>query len=223
MNDATTKATAGYFQEVCEATADALGRMGLKYDADTIAEIIEVAVGAGANLIDVLQTDPTVDGAYVWDGLGPFLREYRDRVVLVAHWGIGYRYDLPYCRKTFPEALAEVGNDYVDVAMMTMVGEPGRSGAWLDASLKELERYKRDGHVGCIGASMHDVGAATELVRRDAIDALMFAVNMTQYEDERQQVLHRVCADHGVGLIAMKPFSTNWPGMLPRPMATIAR
>jgi arginyl-tRNA synthetase len=41
MSDTTTKATAGYFQEVCEATADALGRMGLKYDADTIAEWFE--------------------------------------------------------------------------------------------------------------------------------------------------------------------------------------
>jgi len=176
---------------------------------EVMAEILDVAMEAGATFVDVLQIDPEGDGAYIWDGLGPLLREHREKLVLSCHWGIGYLYDLDSCRRTFPQALKHMGNDYVDVAMMTMVGEPGRTWDWLDASLKELERYKRDGHVGCIAASMHDVGAVLDVVGSDAIDVLMFAVNMTQHGDERLHALYRACDDHGVGLIAMKPFSAG--------------
>jgi predicted aldo/keto reductase-like oxidoreductase len=193
-----------------EVDAIGFGTEHLPPDADIIAEIVETAVERGGpRFVDVLQIDPAGDGAYVWDGLGPIIREHRDKLVLACHWGIGYLYDLDSCKRTFPDALAHVGNDFVDVAMMTMVGEPGRTGAWLDDSLAELERYRRDGHIGCIGASVHDVHAAIELVERDAIDVLMFAVNMTQHGDERQQSLYQACAEHGVGLIAMKPYSAG--------------
>jgi len=124
------------------------GTEHLPPDREVIAEIVETGVMGGATFIDILQTDPAGDGAYVWDGLGPAIREHREKLALACHWGIGYRYDLDYCRETFPEALARVGNDFVDVAMMTMVGEPGRTGAWLDDSLAELERYRRDGQIG---------------------------------------------------------------------------
>ena len=154
-----------------EVGAIGFGTEHLPPDADTIAEIVETAVDGGANFIDVLQIDPAGDGAYVWNGLGPMIREHRDTLVLACHWGIGYLYDLDSCKRTFPEALAHVGNGFIDVAMMTMVGEPGRTGAWLDV--------------------------------------LMFAVNMTQQGDERQQSLYQACAEHGVGLIAMKPYSAG--------------
>lgn len=192
-----------------QVSAIGLGTEHFPMEPDIMAEILSVAVKAGVNLIDVLQTDPAGDGAYIWNGLGPLLREYRDKLVLASHWGIGYAYDLDYCRRTFPDALARTGNDCIDIAMMTMVGEPGRQGAWLDASLKELHRYKKEGHIGSIAASVHDVSAAMDVATSGEIDVLMFAVNMTQYGDSRQQELYRACAEHGVGLIAMKPFSAG--------------
>jgi len=192
-----------------EVSTIGLGTEHLPPQPEVMADIVAVATEAGANFIDVLQIDPTGDGAYIWNGLGPLIREYREKLVLSCHWGIGYLYDLDSCKRTFPEALKHVGNDHIEVAMMTMVGEPGRTGDWLDASLKELERYKRDGHIGCIAASMHDVGAALDVVNTGAIEALMFAVNLTQHDDERQQALYRACEAHDVGLIAMKPFSAG--------------
>lgn len=190
-------------------SAIGLGTEHFPMEPEVQAEILAVATEAGANFIDVLQIDPAGDGAYIWNGLGPLIREYREQLVLSCHWGIGYLYDLENCKRTFPEALKHVGNDYIDVAMMTMVGEPGRTGAWLDASLKELTNYKNAGQIGCIAAAMHDVDVAIDIVKRDAIDALMFAVNLTQANDERQQALYRACAEHEVGLIAMKPFSAG--------------
>jgi len=185
------------------------GTEHLPPDAGTIREIIEVAIEGGVNFIDVLQIDPAGDGAYVWDGLGPLIRERRDRFVLACHWGIGYRFGLDDCKRTFPVALRAVGNDVIDVAMMTMVGEPGRTGDWLDLSLRELETYKRDGHVRAIAASVHDVDVATGLARSGSVDALMYYVNMTQYDDARQQTLYEACREKGVGLIAMKPYSAG--------------
>jgi predicted aldo/keto reductase-like oxidoreductase len=178
-------------------------------DKEVMAEIMSVAVESGLNFIDILQTDPAGDGAYVWNGLGPLLKKYRDKLVLAAHWGIGYRYDLPYCRETFPEALAQVGNDYIDVAMMTMVGESGRQDEWLEESLKELTRYREKGLIGCIGGSAHDVSAAIKLVESGVLDVLMFTVNLTQHGDPQHQALYKACTEHDVGLIAMKPYSAG--------------
>lgn len=176
---------------------------------EVMAEVLDVAVGAGVNYVDVLQIDPAGDGAYFWDGFGPLLKQYRDKLVLAAHWGLGMAYDLPHCRRTFPEALSRVGNDYIDVAMMTMVGEPGREDEWLDESLKELQRYREKGHIGCIGGSAHDVQKALKLVNSGALDVLMFSVNLTQHGEAQHQALYQACVAQGVGLVAMKPFSAG--------------
>jgi predicted aldo/keto reductase-like oxidoreductase len=172
-------------------------------------EIMAVAIEAGVNFIDILQTDPAGDGAYIWDGFGPLLKKYRDKLILAAHWGIGYAYDLPYCRQTFPEALSRVGNDYIDVAMMTMVGEGDRQDKWLDESLEELNRYREKGYIGCIGGSVHDVTKAIKLVNSGVLDVLMFGVNLTQHGDPQHQTLYRACIEQGLGLVAMKPYSAG--------------
>ena len=185
------------------------GTEHLPPDAGVIGEIVETAIEGDATFLDVLQIDPAGDGAYVWDGLGPLIREHREKLVLACHWGIGYLYDLDSCKRTFPEALGHVGNDFIDVAMMTMVGEPGRTGSWLDASLRELESYKSQGQIGCIAASVHDVNLATELAKGGTIDALMLAINMTQFDDERLPELYHACNEGGIGLIAMKPYSAG--------------
>ncbi|MCP4544611.1 MAG: hypothetical protein GY832_46505 [Chloroflexi bacterium] len=192
-----------------EVSAIGFGTEHLPPQRDIMAEILAVAVEAGLNYIDVLQTDPAGDGTYIWNDLGPLLKQHRDKLVLAAHWGIGPSYDLPYCRRTFPEALSRVGNDYIDVAMMTMVGEDGRQQEWLDESIKELNRYREKGHIGCIGGSAHDVSKAIKLVNSGALDVLMFGVNLTQHGDAQHQALYEACTAQGVGLVAMKPYSAG--------------
>ena len=192
-----------------EVSEIGIGTEHFPADKEIMAEILAVAVESGLSFIDILQTDPAGDGAYIWNGLGPLIKKYRDKLVLAAHWGIGYNYDLSYCRQTFPEALSQAGNEYIDVAMMTMVGESGREDEWIEESLKDLSRYQERGHIGCIGASAHDISAAIKLVKSGMLDVLMFTVNMTQSGDTQHQELYQACIENEVGLIAMKSYSAG--------------
>ena len=197
-----------------------LGRTGLKVseigfgsehmpsDREVMSEVLAAAVDAGLSYVDLLQIDPdpTSDGSGFWSNCGPPIRAHHDKLVLAAHWGGGPRYDLDYCQRTFAHVLSEVGNDYVDVAIMTMVDEPDRRGAWMEASLEHLRRYQEQGHVWYIGGSGHDVGTVTELVQSGTFDVFMFGVNLTKHDAEQHHALYRACEAQGVGLVAMKPY-----------------
>jgi predicted aldo/keto reductase-like oxidoreductase len=175
---------------------------------EAMSEVLAVGVDAGLSYVDLLQIDPdpTSDGSGFWSNCGPPIRQHRDKLVLAAHWGGGPRYDLPYCQRTFAHVLSEVGNDYVDVAIMTMVDEPDRRGAWLEESLMHLRRYQEQGHLGYIGGSGHDVATVTELVQSGVFDVFMFGVNLTKHDAKQHQALYRACQEQGVGLVAMKPY-----------------
>jgi predicted aldo/keto reductase-like oxidoreductase len=126
---------------------------------------------------------------------------------LAAHWGSGPEYDLGFCQRTFENMLSQVGNDYVEVAMMTMIDDGGRKEpSWREASLECLRRYQQDGRVGYIGGSAHDPGLARQAVESGLIDVLMFPVNMVWHQEGAQQALYRACVEHDVGLVAMKPY-----------------
>jgi len=184
-----------------------LGTEHMIQQREVMSEVLSVAVDAGLSYVDLLYIDPSGDDAAFWEGIGPALRQHRDKLVLAAHWGGGPRYDLEYCRRTFPEVLSRVGNDYVEVAMMTMIDEEDRRGAWLDASLADLRRYQAQGHVGWIGGSAHDLEQAIALVQSGRIDVLMFPLNLTMHVVEAVGALYEACAAQGVGLVAMKPYA----------------
>jgi predicted aldo/keto reductase-like oxidoreductase len=126
---------------------------------------------------------------------------------LAVHWGGGPRYDLPYCQRTFPEVLKQVGNDYAQVAMMTMIDEQDRRGEWMEQSLKELRRYQEKGYVGYIGGSAHDPEQAIRAVNSGLLDVLMFGFNLTTHDRTSHQALLQACVDKDVGIVVMKPFS----------------
>ena len=179
-----------------------LGTEHLERKQETMEAVLRTAVEAGANHVDLLY----VENDY-WDAFGPLFRAYRDRLVLAAHWGSGPRYDLDFCRRTFANILSGVGNDHVEVAMMTMIDDGERQGQeWREASLEQLRRYREQGRVGLVGGSAHDAAIAGEAVSSGLLDLLMFPINMLGHDDERNRELYRACVDHGVGLVAMKPY-----------------
>jgi predicted aldo/keto reductase-like oxidoreductase len=177
-----------------------LGTEHLERTPETVDAVLRAAVEAGANYVDLLYV-----GEDYWEAFGPLYRKYRDNLVLAAHWGAGERYDLDYCRSTFDRLLSFVGG--VEVAMMTMIDDGARQGRpWREASLEILRRYQEQGRVGLIGGSAHDAAIAREAVGSGLIDVLMFPINLLGHDDEQTRALIQACADHGTGLVAMKPY-----------------
>jgi len=179
-----------------------LGTEHIQGGPEAHAEILRLCAEAGANYIDLLYIEPEY-----WETFGPVLRPLRDHFVLAAHWSSGPEYDLGFCERTFENVLAQVGNDHVEVAMMTMIDDGDRrEAAWREASLERLRRYQEQGRVGYIGASAHDPDVAREAVEGGWVDVLMFPVNMVWHEEAKQQALYRACVEHDVGLVAMKAY-----------------
>jgi predicted aldo/keto reductase-like oxidoreductase len=191
-----------------------LGRTGLRVGAiglgtehiervpETQDAILRMAVESGVNYVDLLYVEPDY-----WETFGPVYRRYRRDLVVAAHWGGGAEYGLDYCKRTFDNVLRNMGDDYVDVAMITMIDDGKRVGApWREATLSHLRGLQEQGHVGYIGGSAHDPHLALEAVQEGWLDVLMFPVNMVGQGNEPEDALHRACVEYGVGLVAMKPY-----------------
>jgi len=179
-----------------------LGTEHIEPVAETQDAILRMAVEAGVNYVDLLYIEPGY-----WEAFGPILRRHRRGLVLAAHWGGGAEYELDYCKRTFANTLANVGNGYVEVAMMTMIDDGARTGAaWREASLEHLRHLQEQGQVGHIGGSAHIPQAALKAVQEGWLDVLMFPVNMVGHGVEPEYALHRACTEQGVGLVAMKPY-----------------
>lgn len=179
-----------------------LGTEHIEPVPETQDAILRMAVEAGVDYIDLLYIEPDY-----WEAFGPTLRRYRRELVLAAHWGGGAEYGLDYCKRTFDNVLRNVGNDHVEVAMITMIDDGDRVGApWREATLAHLRRLQEQGHVGYIGGSAHVPQVALQAVEESWLDVLMFPVNMIGHQNEPEHVLHRACAENEVGLVAMKPY-----------------
>jgi predicted aldo/keto reductase-like oxidoreductase len=178
-----------------------LGTEHLERDREVMDRVLGLATEAETNYVDLLYVEEDY-----WAQFGSLYRAYRDKLTLAAHWSSGPVWDLDFCRRTFENMLANVGNDYVEVALMTMVDEPDRRGQWLEMSLDHLHRYQAQGRVGSIGGSAHDPEVALEIVRSGVLDVLMFAVNMVNHQDDRVHTLRQACVEQGTAMVAMKPY-----------------
>jgi predicted aldo/keto reductase-like oxidoreductase len=183
-----------------------LGTEHLLQQRETMEKVLREAVDAGANYIDLLYIDASGSDAAFWEHFGPILRPLRDRFILQGHWGSGNRWDTAYCRRCFEEVLERVGNGYVEVALLTMVDDTDKWNGWAQASIETMQRYKAQGRIGAIGLSTHEVPIALRAVRSGSIDVLMFGVNLIGHDDAPHQELYRACAEHEIGLVAMKPY-----------------
>jgi hypothetical protein len=184
-----------------DVSAIGLGTEHIEKSWEMKDAILRAAVEAGVNYADLLYVEPEY-----WEDFGSILRPYRDRLVLAAHWGSGPCYALDFCQRTFANILHHVGNDYVEVAMMTMVDEEDRWNGWVPESMEYLHRYQEQGHIGCIGGSAHNTAMAIKAVESGMFDVLMFPVNMLGHSDEKNSALYQACVERGVGLVAMKPY-----------------
>ena len=190
-----------------------LGRTGLDVSAiglgiehfepsrETRDTVLRTAVDAGVTYVDLVYIEPDY-----WDDFGPVLRPYRQYLVGAAHWGWPDRYDMAYCHRCFDHILSHMGNDYVEVGMLTMVDTQTKWRNWGTESVERLLDYKAKGHVGYVGMSSHRPPIAIEAVNSGLIDVLMYPLNLTSYAIEEDMAVCRACAEQDVALVAMKPY-----------------
>ena len=198
-------------------SAIGLGTEHLDYSGDTIQQVINTALGAGVNYIDLLTSDASEDRGFR-ERLAPLLRAHRERFVLAANWGHPHLYlDLDYTRSCFEGLLEQVGN-YVEVAKVMMIDTETKWRNWGLGSLELLRAYQAEGRVGHVGASGHYAPVAIGAVESGLIDVLMFPLNMTTHDHEPVRELCQACIEHDVGVVAMKAYGGG-SLLLPRPDA----
>ena len=184
-----------------------LGTEHLATDRENIDRVLDLAVLAGTNYIDLVYNDPIDSHADYWETISPSIRRHRERLVLALHWGFVYHEPLDRCQRCFDEALDRLGDGYAEIAMLTMVDSESLWQDWAMQGIERLDRYRRDGRVGFIGISNHNVDVARMAVESGLIDVLMFPVNLYQHPDDPgRAALLETCAEHQVGVVAMKPY-----------------
>ncbi len=184
-----------------------LGTEHLTANRENVDAVLDLAVPAGVNYIDLVYNDPLDTHADYWQAIGPALRRHRERLVLCLHWGLVYHEPVDRCQSCFNQALDRLGNGYAEIAMLTMVDSESLWQNWARQGIERLDGYRRDGRVGAIGMSNHNVDVARMAVESGLIDVLMFPVNLYQHPpDPGRAALLETCAEHGVGVVAMKPY-----------------
>jgi len=180
-----------------------LGTEHLERSRTNMESVVQTAVEAGVNYMDVLYADP--DGsADFWDSFGPALRRYRERIVLAAHWG--HQKDADQSRRGLDRVLGLVGNEYIDVVIIQVIDHEAQ---WKEIGLRAMDRlmrYKEQGHIGHIGMSGHFVPVALTALNSGLIDVLMYGINFVTCADGGIREIYRACDEHDVGLVAMKPY-----------------
>jgi predicted aldo/keto reductase-like oxidoreductase len=179
-----------------------LGTEHLEKKHEILDKVLRLGVEAGVNYVDLLYVEPDY-----WEEFGSVYRLYRDKLVVAAHWGNGYRYEIDFCQSCFEGVLSHLGNDYAEIGLMTMAIESEDLwNGWAQEAIAHLQRYKEQGRIGAIGASGHDTEIAIRAVESGLIDVLMFSLNLLDHDNEGKKTLCQACAAHGVGLVAMKPY-----------------
>jgi predicted aldo/keto reductase-like oxidoreductase len=168
-----------------QVSAIGLGTEHLGQDRENLERVLRLAVDSGVNYIDL----------FFWEQLGSALAPYRDRFILAAH-----------C-EGLEDILAHAGNDYVEIGMLTMVDTETKWRGEAQQVLDQLQRYKQAGRIGAVGLSSHRAPIAIQAIQSGRIDVLMYPVNLASQAIAADHGVYQACVDHGVGLVAMKPYA----------------
>lgn len=188
-----------------------------------VGAVIHEAIRVGVNYFDLFYANPVFR-----DITGAAFVGRREAVFLAAHLGsidLDGQYsrtnDKTLAERYFFDFLDRYHTDYVDVLFLHDIDlledytATMRPGGVRDLAL----RLRREGRVRAIGFSGHTVATARQAVETGDVDVLMFPINLAGHAIEGREELFRLCAESGVGLVAMKPFAG---GRLLRPEHVLA-
>jgi predicted aldo/keto reductase-like oxidoreductase len=184
-----------------------LGTEHLHTTRENVDEMLDLAVSAGVNYIDVLYNDPLDLHADYWEAVEPGFRRHRQDLALALHWGSLYHEAIDHCQLCFDECLERLDNGYAEIAMPALIDTVSLWEGWAQESLARLRKYQGDGRVGFVGISNHNVEVARMAVESGLIDVLMFPVNLYLHHGHRdRELLLQTCVEQQVGVVAMKPY-----------------
>jgi uncharacterized protein len=214
----------------------ALGRTGIEVSAislgteylldwprEHVTAVVEAALRCGVNYFDLFFANPAFR-----DNMGAAFAGHRAEALLAAHLGaidIQGQYsrtnDAALAERFFHDFLARYHTDYVDVLYIHNVDLPDDFAAAMgpEGLLELALRLRQAGQARAIGISGHTVATARQAVETGAVDALMFPVNLAGQAIPGREELFQLCAQMGVGVVAMKPFAG---GRLLRPEHVLA-
>ena len=149
-------------------------------NAQTVFSVVDAALAAGINLMDVFMSEPQVRS-----DIGAALKGRRDTAVIQGHIGSVWRdgqytrsRDLAECQRAFEDLLCRLGTDYIDVGMLHFVDTQEDYRRVFDSPLVQYAQdLKRQGVIRAIGMSSHDPVAALRAVQTGLIDVLLFSLN----------------------------------------------
>ena len=146
-------------------------------DYGTVKTVIDAALAAGINFLDVFMSEPQVRS-----NIGKALEGRRQDVILQGHIGscwVDGQYkvsrDLQECIEGFEDLLARLQTDYIDIGFLHFVD---KEKDWDTLAESDMMRYalslKEKGVIRAIGMSSHDPVTAKKAVDSGLIDVLMF-------------------------------------------------
>ncbi|MBE6614795.1 MAG: aldo/keto reductase [Ruminococcaceae bacterium] len=203
-------------------------------DYALVKSVIDAALDAGINFLDVFMSEPNVR-----TNIGRALEGRREKVIIQGHIGscwVDGQYkvsrDIGECVTYFEDLLERLQTDYIDVGMLHFVD---RETDWDTLAQSEMMQYalslKEKGVIRSIGMSSHNPVTAKKAVESGCIDVLMFSLNpaydlvpkdrdMTEIFTEvvtgkkqnfsgltlepARAALYRACEEHGVAITVMK-------------------
>ncbi|MBR6766941.1 MAG: aldo/keto reductase [Clostridia bacterium] len=203
-------------------------------DYELIKTVIDAALDAGINFMDVFMSEPNVR-----TNIGKALEGRREKVMIQGHIGscwVDGQYkvsrDIGEVVTYFEDLLERLQTDYIDVGMLHFVD---KETDWDALEKSEMMQYalklKKDGVIRAIGMSSHNPVTAKKAVESGLIDVLMFSLNpaydlmpkdkdMTELFEEvfagtkqnfsgftlepARAELYRACEEHGVAITVMK-------------------
>ena len=203
-------------------------------DYELIKTVIDAALDAGINFLDVFMSEPNVR-----TNIGKALRGRRENVIIQGHIGscwVDGQYkvsrDIGECVTYFEDLLERLQTDYIDVGMLHFVD---KETDWDALEQSDMMRYalslKEKGVIRAVGMSSHNPVTAKKAIESGLIDVLMFSLNpaydlvpgdrdMTEIFAEvfagtkqnfteltlepSRAALYRACEEHGVAITVMK-------------------
>ena len=202
---------------------------------EEVAAVIDEAISAGMNYIDIFMPDPAVR-----TNIGLALKGRRDKMMIQGHLCTVFEdgqykrtRDIEQVKSSFSDLLERLQTGWIDVGMLHYVDTDEDYAAVFDSEIIQYAlELKKQGVIRYLGMSSHNPETALRAVESGLIDVLMFSINPAydmedaatdiykQMEfsafsdgscrmDSARMDLYAACASHGVGITVMKPFAAG--------------